>query len=132
MNHQVANPKIAPYGRIFHHDNGIIYIHVIDNASIDLPEAIQIIEDIRALDNSGKARLLVVQGSGNDMSFAAQTHLGKANAVSHFALVVQSRLQAEAANFFVRLIKMFRATYEMRIFHALIQAERWLLTQPRA
>ncbi|MCA9917851.1 MAG: hypothetical protein KC445_07870 [Anaerolineales bacterium] len=114
------------YGRIYQHDNGIIYIHVNDNVSLDLPDAIQIVADIRAFDSSGKARLLVVQGANNDMSFAAQTHLSKAKVLECFALVVQSRLQAEVAQFFVNLMKMFRSSFEMRIFYQLIPAETWL------
>lgn len=120
------NGKETSYGRVFRHENGIVYIYVDNNASINLPEAVQIIEDICAFDDSGQARLLVVQGSNNDMSFAAQSYLGKANAVGFFALVVQSRLQAEVAQFFINLIQIFRATYEMRIFYQLSQAEAWL------
>lgn len=127
VNYRVISPKKTGYGRILRRENGIVYIYVDDDVSIDMPEAIQILEDIRALDSSGMAQLLIVQGSNNDMSFAAQKHLGKANVVNYLALVVQSRLQAEVAQFFIKLLKSFRSTYELRVFHLLSDAELWLL-----
>ena len=85
----------AAYGRMFRHENGIIYLYVDNELSIDIPEAQQLVQDVQSLDNSGKARFLIVQGSNNDMTFSAQKYLGTVKGVTHLALVVQSRLQAE-------------------------------------
>ena len=86
----------AAYGRMFRHENGIIYLYVDNGLSIeDMPEAQQLVQDVQSLDNSGKARLLIVQGNNNNMTFSAQKYLGTVKGVTHLALVVQSRLQAE-------------------------------------
>jgi len=47
----------AAYGRMFRHENGIIYLYVDNGLAIeDMPEA----------------RLLIVQGNNNNMTFSAQ------------------------------------------------------------
>ena len=70
----------AAYGRMFRHENGIIYLYVDNGLAIeDMPEA----------------RLLIVQGNNNNMTFSAQKYLGTVKGMTHLALVVQSRLQAE-------------------------------------
>lgn len=121
--HNVIN---AVYGRMFRHENGIIYLYMDNGVSVDIPEAQQLVQDVQSLDNSGKARLLIVHASNNDMSFSAQKYLGTVNGVTHLALVVHSRLQAEVAQFFISLMHLLRSPYEMRIFYQLADAELWL------
>ena len=118
----------AAYGRMFRHENGIIYLYVDNELSIDIPEAQQLVQDVQSLDNSGKARFLIVQGSNNDMTFSAQKYLGTVEGVTHLALVVQSRLQAEVARFFMSMMSLLHSPYELRVFHQLEQAENWLLS----
>lgn len=125
----IEHSKLTVYGRILRHENGIVYIYVADNMSIDLPQATQIVNDIVAFDDSGKVRLLIKQGTNNDLSFAAQKYLGTANIAAYVALVVQSRLQAEVAQFFVSLLSLLKASYTMKIFSQLTVAEKWLLSQ---
>ena len=85
----------AAYGRMFRHENKIIYLYVDNGLSIEMPEAQQLVQDVQSLDNSSKARLLIVQGNNNNMTFSAQKYLGTVKGMTHLALVVQSRLQAE-------------------------------------
>lgn len=118
----------ANYGRIFRHPNGIVYLYLADHFSLKIGDAKQIVNDVRNLDNSGRARLIVVQGSHNDLSFEAQHHLGTVQGVTHLALVVRSKVQADVAQLFVSLLQLFRSPYELRIFHLLEQAEEWLLS----
>lgn len=73
MSQQIfANGKEAQYGRVFRHENGLIFIYLKDDTSINLQQAQKLVEDVRTLDDSGQARLLVVQGNNNDLSFEAQ------------------------------------------------------------
>ncbi len=118
----------AGYGRIFRHPNGIIYVYMADDLSVNVEDAKQLVSDVRQLDSSGQARLLIIQGTRNDLTFEAQYYLGKVHGATHLALVVRSKLQAEVAQFFVSLLQIFRSPYEMRVFHLLQQAEEWLLS----
>ena len=123
----IANHTETVYGRIFLHENGVVYIYFRDCTPIDLKVAQTLVDDVRALDDSGQTRLLVVQGKNNDMSFEAQHFLGTVHGVSHLALVVHNRLQAEVAKFFVSFLVFLRSSYEMRVFSQLKPAETWLL-----
>jgi hypothetical protein len=129
MSQEPATEAIhAGYGRIFRHPNGIIYVYMADDLSVNVEDAKQLVCNVRKLDSSGQARLLIIQGIRNDLTFEAQHYLGKVHGATHLALVVCSRLQAEVAQFFVSLLQIFHAPYEMRVFHLLQQAEEWLLS----
>lgn len=129
MVNQSINTKQTTYGRIFRHPNGIVYVYMDDDVSVGIDDAKQLVIDVRALDNSGKARLLIVEGARNDMSFEAQYFLGTVRGVTHLALVVHSKLQAEVGQFFLSMLQVFHSPYEMRVFHLLQQGEAWLLSQ---
>ena len=126
---QSPNPDImhTGYGRIFLHPNGIVYIYMADDVSMGIEDARQLVLDVRKLDSSGKARLLIVEGLRNDLDFEAQRYLATVRGVTHLALVVHSKLQADVGQFFLSLLQIFHSPYEMRIFHLLQQAESWLL-----
>ncbi len=115
------------YGRIFRHPNNLIYIYMADDVSLTIEAARQLVLDVRRLDNSGQARLLIIEGVRNDLNFEAQRYLATVRGVTHLGLVVRSRLQADVAQFFIALLRVFRSPYEMRVFHLLHQAEAWLL-----
>lgn len=128
MSHQYSTEaRTTAYGLIFRHVNGIVFIFMKDDLSISLPIAEKLVEDVRALDNSGQARLLIVQGQNNDLPFETQRYLGSVKGVIHLALVVHTRLQAEVAQFFIKLLYLLRSPYEMRVFNELDVAEAWLL-----
>lgn len=129
MSQEPVNEVIhAGYGRIFRHPNGIIYIYLADDVSLNIDDARQLVTDVRKLDNSGQARLLIIQGIRNDLNFEAQYYLGKVHGATHLALVVRSKLQAEVAQFFISMLQLFHSPYEMRAFHLLQQAEEWLIS----
>ncbi|MFZ1401220.1 MAG: hypothetical protein WAS33_30230 [Candidatus Promineifilaceae bacterium] len=122
--------QVTMYGRIFRHENSIVYIYMRDNISLTIQEAQTLVEDVRALDNSGQVLLLIVQGINNDLSFEAQRFLGTTNGVIRLALVVHTRLQAEVGQFFVRFLGLLKSPYEMHIFSREEVAEAWLLAIP--
>lgn len=127
MSQQIfANGKEAQYGRVFRHENGLIFIYLKDDTSINLQQAQKLVEDVRTLDDSGQARLLVVQGNNNDLSFEAQRFLGTVKGLTHLALVVHSRFQADVAKIFVSLLNLLNSSYEMKVFHLEADAEVWL------
>lgn len=125
--HPHTDDQKADYGRVFRHDNGIVYIYLIDDISIDLQKAQALVAEVRALDSSGQARLLVRQGNNNDLSFEAQRFLGTVKGLTHLALVVHSRLQADVAQIFVNLLNLLNSSYRMQVFHSVTAAEAWLL-----
>ena len=51
------------YGRIYRPENGIIYLYLKDDVSFDIEDAKQLVRDVQSLDDSGQARLLLVQGT---------------------------------------------------------------------
>lgn len=127
MNEQTTAQAInAIYGRLSLQENGIIYWYLPDGVSVDISEAQQLVQDVRTLDNSGSARLLIVQGTNNDFSFSAQKYLGTVDGVSHLALVVNNRFQAKIAQLFMSMMRWLRSPYEMRFFYQLSNAETWL------
>ena len=117
----------ASYGRLFQHENGIIYLYIKDDLSIDMDIARQMVVDIRSLDNSGDAHMIIVQGRNNDANFEAQRFFSVTRGVTKLAMVSQSRVQTEVVKFFMSMLKLFRAPYELKPFSSLEQAERWLL-----
>ena len=128
VSHIITNTKETKYGRIRRHDNGLVYFYFHDGISVCLEDARQIVELIRSLDDSGQARLLIVQGNSNDLTFEAQRYLGTINVLTHLALVTRGCLQAEVAQFFMGLLRILRSPYEMQTFYQVEAAEDWLLS----
>lgn len=125
--HPAPDMMHTGYGRIFRHPNNIIYIYMADDISLSIEDARQLVLDARKLDNSGQARLLIVEGARDDLNFEAQRYLATVRSVTFLALVVGSKVQADVAQFFLSMLRVFRSPYEMRVFHLLHQAEAWLL-----
>ena len=128
LSHIITNTRVTDYGRIWRHENGLVYFYFHDDVSVCFEDAREIVELVRSLDDSGQIRLLIVQGDSNDLTFEAQRYLGTIHGVTHLALVTRGRLQAEVAQFFMGLLRVLRSPYEMQTFFQVQEAENWLLS----
>lgn len=114
-------------GRFMLHENGIIYFYIHDNLSIDEFIAQQMVQDARAIDLSGQIRLIIINGSNNDISFAAQRVFASATGFKRIVFMTRNRLQAEVGQFLVTMMRALKSDYEFKLFHDIGQAEAWLL-----
>jgi len=128
LSHIITHTKETKYGRVWRHENGLVYFYFHDGVSVCIEDARQIVELVRSLDDSGQVRLLIVQGSSNDLTFEAQRYLGTMPGVTHLALVTRGRLQAEVGQFFMGLQRVLRSPYEMQTFFQVQEAQNWLLS----
>ncbi|MAU01591.1 MAG: hypothetical protein CL608_31010 [Anaerolineaceae bacterium] len=115
-------------GRFTLRENGIIYFHRADNVVMDAPTALKCLEHFRELDNSGNARLIIIQGHGVEYTFDAKMTLLNSKLFKAVALVANSDTQYLVGTLFQDLAKAFRAKHQLRVFHHMEDAEKWLLS----
>lgn len=115
------------YGQFLQKENNVIYLYLVDDVAFDLENAQKMVTDVRSLNKSGYGRLLIVQAQNNTLTFEAQKYLSEVEGITHLALVVQNKIQARVAQFFLSLKKIFDSTYEMKVFFEEDRAEAWLL-----
>ncbi len=114
-------------GRFILHENGIIYFYIQDNLSIDEFIAQQMVQDARTIAPSGQIRLIIINGSNNDISFAAQRAFASATGFKRIVFMTRNRLQAEVGQFLVTMMRALKSDYEFKLFYDIAQAEAWLL-----
>lgn len=117
----------TPYGRIFLHENGIVYFTMQDNLSIDMADAQQMVADVRSLDGFGQIRLIVDYGVNSDLTFKAQRYFASVTGFTHLAFITHTRVQTEIGQFLSTMLRFLKSSYEFRVFSDLAQAEAWLL-----
>ncbi len=113
--------------RFVFHENGILYLYVHDNLSIDASTAQEMVQNAQQIDPSGTIRLLIVCGMNNDISFGAQRVFASAAGFSRVVFMTRNRLQAEVGQFLVTMMRTLKSNYEFKLFYEIEQAEAWLL-----
>lgn len=116
-------------GRFIRHQNGLLYFYMHDNLPIDIAVARQMVSDARSLDDSGKARLMVIYGTNSDLTFGAQRYFATVTGFTHLAFVTRSRIQVEVGQLLSTVLQVLKSSYEFRVFHDVALAETWLLQQ---
>jgi len=114
------------YGRFLRRENGILYLYLNDDLTIDITVAQQMVSAARSLDDSGQIRLLIVYGTNSDLTFAAQRYFATVTGFTHLAFVTHSRLQVEVGQFLTTLLRVLKSSYEFRVFYDVAAAEAWL------
>ncbi|MCC6602387.1 MAG: hypothetical protein IT327_04210 [Anaerolineae bacterium] len=113
--------------RFVFHENGILYLYVRDDLSIDVPVAQEMVQNAQEIGPSGHTRLLIVCGLNNDISFGAQRTFASATGFSRVVFMTRNRLQAEVGQFLVTMMRTLKSNYEFNLFYEIKQAETWLL-----
>jgi hypothetical protein len=113
--------------RFVFHENGILYLYVRDDLSIDVPVAQEMVQNAQKIDPSGHTRLLIVCGLNNDISFGAQRIFASATGFSRVVFMTRNRLQTEVGQFLVTMMRTLKSNYEFKLFYEIKQAETWLL-----
>lgn len=116
------------FGRFTLEENGIIYFYKEDDIAIDKSTAIEFLEIIRQLDDSGSARVLVVQGHRVEYTFDAQRLLLTSDLIAKLAYAIQTTTQQLTAELLQDMAKTLKSNYEVEIFQRVGEAEDWLLT----
>lgn len=127
MNNDKSTTIIGPFGRFTRKENGLIYFYKEDDIAIDKSTAIEFLEIIRQLDDTGFARILVIQGHGVEYSFEAQQQLLTSNLIGKLAYVIQTSTQLLTAELLQEMAKTLRSHYQVRVFQYRPEAEVWLL-----
>ncbi|MAT99654.1 MAG: hypothetical protein CL608_21135 [Anaerolineaceae bacterium] len=118
---------IGPHGRFTRQENGLIHFYKTDGVTIDEATALQYLESVRALDDSGTARVLVIQGKKVEYTFEAQHTLLTNKLLSGLAFVTQDNMQRLTTGLLRDLARAFRAKFPVGIFESVEEAEAWLL-----
>ncbi len=121
----------GPFGRFTRQPNGLIYFYKNNDVAIDIPTAKKFLDVIQTLDDSGAARIVVVQGHGVEYSFGAQRLLLKNNIIGMIAYVIQTGAQYLTAELLQDIAKSFRSHIKVEIFQEVEEAEVWLLEEER-
>ncbi len=119
----------GPFGRFTRQANGLIYFYKQDDLAIDTSTAQKLLDVIHALDDSGAARILVVQGHGVEYSFNAQRLLLKNDVIGMVAYVIQTSTQYLTAELLQDMAKSFKSQIKVAIFQDIEAAEVWLLEE---
>lgn len=115
------------FGRFTCKENGIIYFYKVDDIAIDQATAKKFLEIIRELDNSGAARILVVQGHRVEYTFNAQRLLLTSELIGKLAYIIQTTTQLLTAELLQDMAKTLKSNYKIGIFRRVEEAEGWLL-----
>lgn len=115
------------FGRFTRKENGIIYFYKVDDIAIDQAIAKKFLEIIHELDNSGAARILVVQGHRVEYTFNAQRLLLTSELIGKLAYIIQTTTQLLTAELLQDMAKTLKSNYKIGIFRRVEEAEGWLL-----
>ena len=116
------------HGRFTRQENGLIYFYKADGIVTEKASALEYLESVRALDDSGTARLIVVQGRQIEYTFEAQHILLTNTYLGGLAFVTETKSQILTAELLKELARTFKAKFPVGIFDRIEEAEKWLLT----
>lgn len=119
----------GPFGRFTRQANGLIYFYKQDDLAINTTTAQDFLEIIQSLDDSGRARILVVQGHGVEYSFDAQRILLANDVIGMIAYVIETSAQYITAELLQDVGKSFKSQIKVAIFQGIEDAEAWLLDE---
>jgi hypothetical protein len=115
------------FGRFTRKENGLIYFYKVDDIAIDKVTAMKFLEAVRELDDSGSAKILVIQGHRVEYTFDAQRVLLTTDLIGKLAYVIQSTTQQLTAELLQDMAKTLKSNYKIGIFRRVEEAEGWLL-----
>ena len=118
---------VGEFGRFIRRANGFIYFYKANGVSVDKPTAIDFLEIIQRLDDSGCAKMIVIQGSNTEYTFDAQRLLLTNNILGGIAYVVETGPQLMGAEVMQSLAKSLHSHYQVEIFPRVEDAEDWYL-----
>ncbi|MAT96825.1 MAG: hypothetical protein CL608_06750 [Anaerolineaceae bacterium] len=127
MNDDKSTTIAGSFGHFILKENGIVYFYKEDDIAIDEATAIEFLEIIRQLDDSGSALILVVQGHRVEYTFSAQRTLLTSDLIGKLAYVIQTTTQRLTAELLQDMAKTLRSHYKVGIFQRVEKAEAWLL-----
>lgn len=125
MNTQPASIS-ASYGRLTRHENGIIYYYKIDDLITDETVAQAVLDGIEQLDDSGSARVIVIQGQPTSYTYEAQALLFAAKSFIKAALVCGNPIQLTVGQLLQSLAKAHKSAFEVGVFITVEEAEVWI------
>jgi hypothetical protein len=101
-------------GRFILQENGIIYFYKKDNIVIDETTAQACIESIQALDNSGRAKLMVIQGNCVEYTFNGKQTVLTTPIYEKVALVTRTKAQHLVGEILQDMTKAFKSSSQSR------------------
>lgn len=120
----------GPFGRFTRQENGLIYFYKADGITIDKPTAIKFLEIVFELDDSGLARIIVIQGKHVEYTFDAQQTLLTNKVLGGLAYVAKTTAQHLTAELLQDLAKTLKANFPVAVFGHIEEAEEWFLYHP--
>lgn len=118
---------VRPFGWFIRGENGLVYFNKGNNLQIDRPTIEDVLQTVCQLDDSGKARLILIQGCQVEYTFEAQHYLIKSDALGGLACVARTHTQRIIAETVQSMATLLRANYPFRVFDDIVAAEAWLL-----
>lgn len=117
----------SPFGNFMRGENGLVYFHKTNDLSIDKQTAEKLLEIISKLDDSGAAKVVVIQGRRVEYSFEAQRLLLTSSSLARIAYVIETASQYLTAELLQNISKTFRSHIRVEVFQQVKDAEDWLL-----
>lgn len=117
----------GPFGRLVRKENGVIYYYKQDDLVTDSATAVLILAAISQLDNSGQARIIVIQGLPTSYTYDAQEILSATTCLHKAALVAQNSTQFSTGSVLKSVAKAHRAAFEVEVFNSVAEAEAWIM-----
>ena len=118
---------IGPFGRFIRKENGLIYYYKPHGITMDKSMVVTCLDKIRELDDSGNARLIVIQGFSVEYTFDAQYTILTTDLLAGLAYVTQNNAQYLIANLIQDIGKTLKAKFPIGIFANIRDAETLLL-----
>lgn len=117
-------------GHLHRAENGLIYYEKLDNAITDREAILEVLEAIYELDDSGSARIVVIQGHPVSYSFDAKQLFFAASGIEKVATVCKTKTQEEIFHLMQKIGRVFKSPIEIGVFNFVDEAERWIQSEP--
>lgn len=117
------------FGQLLRKKNGLIYFYMQHdhNTVFDKQGVLTFLEIVHRLDDSGSARIIVIQNGCQEPTSEAQLLLVNSKLIAGLACIAVTNAQEFSAERFVGVVKSHPVSFPIQVFRLIEKAESWLL-----
>lgn len=116
-------------GHLYRAENGLIYYEKVDYAVTDREAILEVLKAIYELDDSGSARIVVIQGQPVSYSFDAKQLFFAAPGIAKVTSVCRTANQEKVFHLMQKIGRLFKSPIEIGVFRFVDEAERWIQSE---
>ncbi len=119
----------GPFGQLLRKKNGLIYFYMPQDRKtvFNKQSVLTFLEIVHRLDDSGSARIIVIQNGCQEPTFEGQFLLVNSKLIAGLACMAATNAQGLSADRFVGFVKSHSPNFPIRVFRLIEKAENWLL-----